>query len=339
MRNYFAFNRQFNSMRYRHISDFSNLTLAFGAPTELNFGYTAKPNFEIDNSQYFADDFFILFRRSEYSAQVECAMAEIYRNLTGYGPEVYVVTDDQGKFYAASRRIKNFHHSFAFFGNNPSYDKVENLAAMYVISYFFAESDMHSGQYGASITDDMIRMFKIDNAEALDFPSMVYGLSADILRQLPYTIAPSYDDLGALTIPKNIVLSDKFQKEKINMIQKIANTDFSVFEGILNRYLTRDLFSHVNKISEYINDMESMEEDEKFRFRNNVLQMDPDCYSHKALLDKLKARHIQLNQIVATETLSQDISLRDGKAYTALNAQRIQKSDVCMQIQNRMALT
>src|SRR4029079_8040719 len=91
---------------YLKFSHFNEIKLHFGNPAEgLNYGYTALPNFKIDQNPLFEDSYFILYRRSEYAAQVELACSEIFITLMGYGPSMKIV-EENGEFYIASRKIK-----------------------------------------------------------------------------------------------------------------------------------------------------------------------------------------------------------------------------------------
>lgn len=57
------------------------------------------------SKHFFDDDYFLLFRRSEYAAQIELACSKIFKGLMGYGPELEIIKENN-EFYIASRKIK-----------------------------------------------------------------------------------------------------------------------------------------------------------------------------------------------------------------------------------------
>ncbi len=321
-------------MTYKTLNDFSEITLKFGNPDEMNFGYTAFPEFPLEPSEFFENDFFILYRRSEFAAQKECAVAKIYEFLTGNAPEVYVVQDGN-KFYVASRRIKNFQEGLSFFRDKSSYVNIRNLAALHVIAYIFAETDMHSGNFGAHTNDNGAYMFKIDNAESLDFEMMAYGLNIDTLRQLPYGRTQEFYGTSENDIPRRIVESPAYQQEKINVIRKIAETDFSVFLNILNQYLTKDNYSHTQSMYILFQSMNELPEEQQNIMQEEFAQINPADFSHAALIEKLHARHKQLQEIV-THSLEQDFSMASSEAYFALSKQIGNRRTLCEEIVERV---
>jgi hypothetical protein len=322
-------------MPYKTLNDFSELNLKFGAPDAMNFGYTATPTFHLEPSEFFEDNFFILYRRSEFAAQKECAVAKIYEFLTGNAPEVYVVQDGD-KFYVASRRIKNFREGLSFFHDKSSYVNVRNLAALHVIAYFFAETDMHSGNFGVHTNDNQASMFKIDNAESLDFEMMAYGLNIDTLRQLPYGRTQKFYGTYEDHIPRGIVESPAYQQEKINVIRKIAETDFSVFLNILNQYLTKDNYSHAQSMYILLQAMlNELPEEQQDIMRNQFAKLNPADFSHATLIEKLRTRHKQLQEIV-THSLEQDFSMASSRAFFTLSTQIDKMHTLCEEIEEQV---
>lgn len=302
-------------MPYKSLTDFSSLTLKFGTPGSLNYGYLATPKFTITPSDFFEDDFLVIYRRSEFSAQKEVVMAEIYKFLTGYAPEVYVVTDDKENFYIATRRIKNFEEGLAFFNKKTGYEKARNLAALHIISYFFAESDMHSGNYGTQFSNQLTNIFKIDNAESLNFDIMRAGLHVDALKQLPYCTVAGFHGVSENKIPKTVVQSNHYQREKMNIIQKIAKTDFKIFVDILDKHLTRDEFSHRKEILKHMLNMPWCTTSMATAFREEFNKINSKYYTHEALIAKLFFRHEQLKQILQHDDLKQDYSLANPNHF------------------------
>lgn len=202
-------------MPYRDFSSFHNIKLLFGSPKEgLNYGYTCTPHLQPDQSPSFDDDYFLLFRRSEYAAQIELACSKIFKGLMDYGPELEIIKENN-EFYIASRRIKNFREGCPDLKEQNQFQNIKGLAAMFIICYFLCETDMHSGNFGLQDIGDEKRAFRIDMAESLDYEMLRTTLTLSSLQKIPYIVEQHYHGVDQSSLPQSYVSSESFQNEKI----------------------------------------------------------------------------------------------------------------------------
>lgn len=295
-------------MPYKDFSDFKDIQLKFGNVEEsLNYGYTASPNFSCENHPLFENDFFLLYRRSEYAAQIEVACAKIFKKLTGYGPELEIVKQDE-KFYIASRRIKNFTEGCPTFENPSQYEHTRGLAAIFVIWYFLCQTDTHSGNYGLSNLSPERKAFGLDMAEALDFEMLKTALELSSLQRIPYIVERHYQGVSEQSLCRDFVASPFFQGEKIALIKLIANTPLVEFETIIREVVTSNFYEHLqtmfHQIPAFAND----------EFKESLAKTEPSDYSIDALIKFLEKRHQQW-QFLAVEDLTQDYSLAENLRF------------------------
>ncbi|MCW8472053.1 hypothetical protein OQJ19_15580 [Fluoribacter gormanii] len=301
-------------MPYRDFSSFHNIKLLFGSPKEgLNFGYTCTPNFEPVQNPSFDDDFFLLFRRSEYAAQIELACCKIFKGLMGYGPELEIIKENN-EFFIASRRIKNFREGCPDLKEQSEFQNIKGLAAMFIICYFLCETDMHSGNFGLQVTGKEQRTFRIDMAESLDYEMLRTTLTLSSLQKIPYIVEQHYHGVDESSLPQNYVGSESFQSEKIAMIRLIANTPFSFFEEIIRTTITSDFYTH-QQIMLYKCLALVEDEEEIISMKNDFSNIEASECDIESLIKLLKNRH-ELWQLVALEkNLDQDFSLANPSLF------------------------
>lgn len=311
-------------MAYKTFANFSNINLAFGDEEEgLNYGYTATPNFLCEDVENFENEFYLLYRRSEYAAQIELACAKIFKRLMGYGPEMEIVKD-KDEFYIASRKIRNFMTGCPRFESSEEYKKIRGLASVWIIWYFLCQSDTHSGNYGTSTNKKENLAFGLDMAEALDFKMMESPVTLLALNKIPYIVEEHFFGMSEDSLPCDYVASENFQQEKKLMIQLIGSTPFEVFESIIRETVTSDYYTHQKvmmakliKLTEDPQVIHSMTKE--------LSKIAPQQFSIDALIQLLKNRHQQW-QHVMTEELEQDFSLAPSSLFMqAMN--RYQQND------------
>ncbi|MGQ3888677.1 hypothetical protein ACQUW5_06540 [Legionella sp. CNM-1927-20] len=304
-------------MKYKSFKDFKNIQLKFGSPEQgFNYGYTALPNYPCKDSAFFDNEFFILYRRSEYAAQVELACARIFQHLMGYGLEMEIVQENN-QFFIASRKIKNF--SEGCYGlTAQDFLKVKGLISIFIIWYFIAQTDTHSGNYGLAGLDNILLAFGLDMAEALDFEMLQKPLELSALKKIPYFVEENYEGVSELILPKSLVASKAFQDEKFAIIKLIADTSFAVFEAIIRETITSSFSIH-RKIM--LEKCLAFAEDEATRelIQSSLKQNDPADYSVDALISCLKSRHEKWKSIVKEnlkEDFAQDFSLSNPTLFS-----------------------
>ncbi|WP_131783289.1 hypothetical protein [Legionella gresilensis] len=303
-------------MTYKSFKDFSDIKLKFGSPEEgFNYGFTALPNFACKDSAFFDNEFFILYRRSQYAAQVELACAKIFQQLMGYGLEMEIVQENN-QYFIASRKIKNFSEGCYGLTEQDSL-KVKGLISIFIIWYFIAQTDTHSGNYGLAALDNKKLAFGLDMAEALDFEMLGESLELSALKKIPYLVEKNYEGVSELILPKNLVASRTFQDEKFAMIKLIADTPFTVFEAIIRETITSSLSIHrkimLEKSLAHVEDESTRE-----LIQASLKQSDPEDYSVDALIRYLKSRYEKWKLLVKEnlkEDFAQDYSLADSTLF------------------------
>lgn len=302
------------SMLYRDFSSFHDIKLLFGNPEEgQNYGYNCLPNFQCDKNSSFEDDFFLLYRRSEYAAQIELTCSKIFKGLVGYGPELEIIEENK-EFYIASRRIRNFKEGCPNFEDINEFENIKGLAAMFVICYFLCETDMHSGNFGVQDLGEGKRIFRIDMAESLDYDMLRTTLELSSLKKIPYIVEEHYQGITEMSLPQNYVNSDCFQNEKLAIIKLIASTPFSFFEDIIRNTVTSDLYAHQQAMFHKL--IASSEDEETILSIKEVASKIEACeYDLESLIKLLKNRHEQWKLLACEENIEQDFSLADTTLF------------------------
>lgn len=314
-------------MPYRDFSSFHNIKLLFGSPKEgLNYGYTCTQNFQPVQNPSFDDDFFLLFRRSEYAAQIELACSKIFKGLMGYGPELEIIKENN-EFYIVSRKIKNFREGCPDLKEQSQFQNIKGLAAMFIICYFLCETDMHSGNFGLQDTGGEKRTFRIDMAESLNYEMLRDTLTLSSLQKIPYIVEQHYHGVDESSLPQNYVSSESFQSEKIAMIKLIANTPFSFFEDIIRTTITSDLYTHqqimLDKCIALVDEEEVISS-----MKNDFSKIKANEFDIESLIKLLKNRHEQWQFVALEKNLDQDFSLANPLLFMKeLNVYHVNTSE------------
>lgn len=314
-------------MPNKSFSSFRNIKLSFGQPEKgLNFGYTCLANFSCKADSSFDDEFFLLYRRSQYAAQVELCCAKIFKALMGYGPEMEIIEENK-KFFIASRRIKNFKEGCPQFKDPTQFKNTKGLAALFVISYFLGETDMQSKNYGMQVQANEQKAFKIDMAEALDYKMLKTPPSLSALKRIPYIVEQEFYGVHEEDLPTFYVGSAYFQNEKIAMIRLIASTPFSLFENIIRSTISSDFYSHQKAMFEKFQEL-AQDEQAIHALKESFSKIDPQEYNLESLIQVLKERHEQWQSIILHNNLEQDFSLAPQREFMReLNALQTDSSD------------
>ncbi|HIF0233147.1 TPA: hypothetical protein ACXYK5_003094 [Legionella pneumophila] len=303
-------------MSYKDFSSFHDIKLLFGNPQEdLNYGYMCLPNFQCDPNPLFEDNFFLLYRRSEYAAQIELTCSKIFKALMGYGPELEIIKQND-EFYIASRRIRNFKEGCPNFDGLNKFKHISGLAAMFVISYFLCETDMHSGNFGVQDLGEERRAYRIDMVESLDLEMLRTTLELSSLKQIPYIAEKHYQGMTEMDLPQGYVKSDDFQNEKLAMIQLIADTPFSFFENIIRTTITSNLYEHQQTVLQKLVATVAVEDkDAVISMQETASKMDASENNVDFLLNLLKNRHERWRLLACKENIEQDFSLADASLF------------------------
>lgn len=305
-------------MPYKNFSSFKNVTLAFGNPEEdLNYGFTALPVEPCETYADFDDVFFLLYRRSEYAAQIELACSKIFKMLMGYGPDMEIVQEGE-KFYIASRGIKNFKVGYSDFSDERQYAHINGLAATRVIYYFICGTDNHSENHGMQKSDLSEKAFRIDMPEAFDLEMLNQKLQLSSLQQMPYIVEEHFEGDNPMFLPQRYVMSAQFQKEKMDIIQKIATTPFSQFEKILRDTLTVDHYSHLKVSMQLMINQLDFDDAQIEEMEADFSRIKPESNSLETMIALFKSRHETWHQLVAENpVMIQDLTLADPIKFMA----------------------
>jgi hypothetical protein len=244
---------------YRSLEEFTDFVLlekdtsrVLDFYTNQVFKATEKKASRNDSPYYEKNSYHIALRKSEFEAQVDKALSEINKFLLGYGPEVDIIQKGND-FYVASRTIRDFFHGFSaysittegIFKKSNHKMRLKGLASMVAIAYFFGQSDIHSGNWGAQENGDEILCYKIDDVEALDPKILSTPITNQTINELcahgQFSTKMSNDAEPKkyfFSVSKEICLTPEFREEFFMMMQKIANCDFNIIAKILQDNIT-----------------------------------------------------------------------------------------------------
>lgn len=211
----------------------------------------------------YSDTYHIAFRHGEFHAQIDKAFSELHKFFLGYGPDIDIIQDGND-FYTASRTIHNLVHDFKGFtiapdgkiskqiegGKKTIYFTLKYLASFVAIAYFFGQSDIHSGNWGVQENGEELRVYKIDDPNALDIEMLSTPLSTSLMVSLGFP----FEDLKEQTDSKQSAETDsvfhfslssflktrEFKDELKSMFIKIAQTQFQSIKEILQKHITAD---------------------------------------------------------------------------------------------------
>lgn len=305
-------------MSYKDFSSFDNITLAFGNPEEdANYGFTASPIVPCKKHDEFDDIFFLIYRRSEYAAQIELACAKIFKMIMGYGPEMEILQDGD-KFYIASRKIKDFKEGYPNFENEDNYQNITGIAETRILYYFLCGTDNHSENYGMQKIGLLEKSFRIDMPEAFDFEMLNEHLKLSSLEQIPYIVEKNFEGDNPNYLPQSYVSSTYFQKEKQEIIKRIAETPFSKFEQVLKDTMTVDHYSHLETMMKHMMKYIDLDDSQLQSMQEELLKINPEQHSLSNMIGLLKSRHQRWCQLSAENpVITQDLSLSDPVRFLA----------------------
>lgn len=256
-----------------------------------------------ENSLY-TNSWFLLVRGGEYSAQIEMAMSQIYNYFLGYAPDIDIVRN-QDRYYVASRAIKNFKSWYQIHQENPIlingytlYDngtlekdgvrkKLIGLGGIAALTEFFADADVNPTNFGIQEDNDEVRVFKIDNEAALDFE--------DDKRSFM-----SLESILSELNEEAIIHMTWYQNEKNQMLKKIAETDFSVIENILRKYINASCINMQHRfMNKFLDDPNNHTED---------TMTSQQCFNVDGLIEKLKIRYDQLTSNMSGKIIKKNLT-------------------------------
>ena len=328
IQNSLNFNLQYNLYDsdvslYRSFEEYTNLEFI---KTDTSCGYMFKGREKTstrDSNPNYTNKWFIIYRSGLYAAQKEKAMAAFYRHFLGYAPDIDIIHipvennipvenvlhfyekgGNPSHYFIASREINNYvpwqKMEMDKYGKKP----VHGLASIEVLAYFFSDSDFQYENYGYRIHQDELIAFKIDNGRALNLNWMLHPITAEALEQLEFknALAPEGITIGDgnlpdyAPLPLSISQSIFFQTEKQAMLEKIANTDFSIIEKILRDHFTVGPVEEERYILNRVlhRDAKNMPEDTLKHYKKRLASIQDDTQSLNNLIRTIQTRQKQL---------------------------------------------
>ncbi len=270
-------NRQLDLKVYKQLDEFSDFRPITHEKMYntyyINKVDTAKPKIPTLPNMHYLDTYHIALRKGEYQAQVDKALNELYKFFLGYGPDSAIIQDGDD-FYFASASIRDFMHGFSNFelssqgifkyvpsledDMHTSFKKMnlKGLASIVALAYFFGESDIHFKNWGMQENQDILRAYKIDSADALDYALLSTPITVESLQMLlEKSCYSSINDEKTkeeydFMLSSYVNHSTEFQNELISMLQQIVETPFEKIQGILKSIITTNESCNTKWINE-----------------------------------------------------------------------------------------
>ncbi|MGQ3892502.1 hypothetical protein [Legionella sp. CNM-4043-24] len=308
-------------MPYKDFSSFTNIRQLSEHDDDFNQVLTAHSCVSPEADKFFDDDYFLIYRRSEYEAQIELLCAKIFRALTGYGPSIEIVQQEK-RFYIASRRIKGFNKGYPPLHDSTRFDAMTGNAATRILYYFLCGTDNHQGNFGYQTIDEHTKdehtnVWRIDMAEAFDFYMLHEDLSLDSLQEIPYIVEKRFNGDDPRLLPPDYVFSAPFQREKNAMIRKIAETPFAEFESLINETLTTDHYAHLEAMHQLMLNFFSYSKKKTTRLRHDFANVQPHEHSLDVLINLFRIRHQRWQELVSAHpAFLQSARLADPKSFS-----------------------
>ena len=306
----------------KHFSDYVDITpTRHSSPAIFRTHYFAKQkvNDRAHDPLYKNNQWKLVMRRGIYLAQVDKAMSEMYRYFLGYSTDVDIV-EENGDFYIARRKFKSFKKAYNPGRTEPEYlrkdgtqflvggflllddgrlikdnqeKKFKGLASIAVLTKFFGETDAEDFNFGFQVSDYEITAIFYDCEHALDFDSGEGRSEANIETELTKKYGNEFVNMSW------------FQQEKKQMMQKIADTDFSVIETILRKNITgssldeaRWLFNKILNDPTVLPDYDRAEARAKL---DEVNKMDDKDNGIEQIIQQMRIRHEKLREQLAVQ--------------------------------------
>lgn len=306
----------FAALADKYFSDYVDITPTRNSrPETLRVHYFAKQreNDRPHDPLYKNNQWKIVMRWGIYLAQKDKAMSEMYRYFLGYSTDVDIV-EDHGDFYIARRKFKSFKKAYnpdrkerdyvRKDGNNFLVGKYlllddgrlvrdgevkqfKGLASIAVLTDFFGEADYGDYNYGYQISDTEVKAIFYDCEHALNFHDNDDGesysnLEGDLIHMLG----------------KEFVNMTWYQREKKQMLQKIADTDFSVIETILRKNITGSRLDEERwKLNKILSDPKVMPQVDRVEARkqlDEINKLNDKDHGIEQVIRTLRVRHEKL---------------------------------------------
>lgn len=295
---------------FKHFSDYRDITpTKESSPAIFRTHYLAKQKVKdrAPDPLYKNNQWKLVMRRGIYLAQVDKAMSEIYQTLLGYSTDVDIV-EENGDYYIARRKFNHFKKAsekgqyliqldgsnFTLKGYQLLDDgrlvkdnetkRLRGLASIAVLTRFFNETDAEDFNYGFQESDTEIKTIFYDNEHALSFSDEEN--QTDVENDLENKFGDKLINMAW------------YQQEKKQMLEKIATTDFSVFEKIIRKNITGNRLDEGKwMLAKILSDptvMPDYDRNEARKQLDEINKLDVNDYGVEKIISELRTRHEQL---------------------------------------------
>lgn len=293
---------------FKHLSDYRNIVpTKHSDPSIMRVHYWAKLkiNDRSHDALYKNNTWKLVMRRGLYLAQVDKAMSEMYQYFLGYSTDVDLVSEGSD-YYIARRAFKHFSNLNITKKNNQYYiddylilddgtltsvtsvKHFSGLAKVAALTDFFGETDAELFNCGLQKTDTEFRVVQYDNEHALGYSDDDYLNRPDIEKTLQ-------GELGG-----DFIKMTWYQKEKQQMLEKIATTDFAIIEGILRKNITVSSLEEARwTLKKILSDPTVLPEFDRKEVKQNLDElnlMDDKEYMVDKVIEIIKAKQVALRE-------------------------------------------
>lgn len=297
---------------FKHFSDYIDIKpTKRSQPSQLRAHFFAKQKFNdrVNDPTYKNNSWKLVMRRGLFLSEVEKAMSEIYAHFLGYSTDIDLV-EENGDYYAARRKFRHFkvfedmenpcvirkEGEFFYVKNyllledgslikDNKIKKFAGLAKIAVLTRFFGESDADTFNYGIQETDTEIRAIHFDNEHAFTFQEDTSNF-------------PDIENDLADMFGKKFIEMAWFQREKQDMLKKIANTNFSIIERIVRKNITVSRLEEARwTLTKILNNVSVFPEYDRKKAQQELDELntlDESKYDVGQIIKELKTRHQKL---------------------------------------------
>lgn len=261
--------------------------------------YTAKKKeSKPANPKFYDDYFYILMRNGLYGAQVEQVMSVFYGFFYGFSPAIEIIEHEKDFFVAspALHSVQTWSNSYDYlqikdgvlvFTKNEVSKPVLGLGGLSVLSRFFGDSDANTTNIMLQEQGDIYRVIKIDNEMAFETKDEKVESDCDF-----------EDTIKRFNCLKTDITQLKiFKREKMEMMRKIAMTDFDFIELRLRSTLTSNLReSSIHMLKRQL--ASNAEPDKVFLLKTieTLEHATDEDFSIEPIIKNLQSRHLQLKK-------------------------------------------
>jgi hypothetical protein len=203
-------------LTYESLNDYQNIEIVAASPYSSHRVLKAT---KISTQE----TWYLTLRSTEFSAQLDKAISEVFRKYIPETPETTLVREGED-YYTASRAVENI--VFSVEPHSPHF-AIYNFGSINILTHFVAESDMNICNVLIS-EEDYLKFVgrKIDHEECLD---------EKVLQEsnvnLEGILGNHWD------FPPAVINHFNYQREQFATLDSLCKTPFSEISGIIKKYV------------------------------------------------------------------------------------------------------